>query len=256
MSTIPFPNEPQKRRVILVLSPYEYERLQYERWGHPLLLDALNGKVYILIPSEVDQQNPIVEALIQKGLDNEGTFLLQNPCDFSDYEDVNKAFYTFALSKWSHFIIFCDYLGVKNVSIEQVEIISSSNEEIHQGGISAASGQVDAEMKNNLDSFNQVYMRIGRTLPENERDTEKAVKYFRQHLASDPFIKSLLDLRSKGSYELEFNLTQEIKRNLNIAVSLQMPKLPGDNIYKNAQANISRVLRESHEFKLGIKIQF
>jgi len=75
-------------------------------------------------------------------------------------------------------------------------------------------------------------------------------------LASDPLVKSLLNIRPKGSYELEFNLTQEVKRNLDIAASLKMPELPGNNIYANVQLNISRVMKESREFKLGIKIQF
>ncbi|MEY3066918.1 MAG: hypothetical protein RLZZ532_3710 [Cyanobacteriota bacterium] len=46
------------------------------------------------------------------------------------------------------------------------------------------------------------------------------------------------------------------KRNLDIAASLKMPELPGNNIYANVQLNISRVMKESREFKLGIKIQF
>ena len=86
MSMLRLPDEPQKRRIIFILSPYEYERLQYERSGNPLLLDAINGKVYILVPSKVDQQNPIIETLIQKQLDSVGSFLMQNPHDFSDYE--------------------------------------------------------------------------------------------------------------------------------------------------------------------------
>lgn len=256
MSMLRLPDEPQKRRIIFILSPYEYERLQYERSGNPLLLDAINGKVYILVPSKVDQQNPIIETLIQKQLDSVGSFLMQNPHDFSDYENINTASSIFTLSKWFHFVTFCDYLGVKNVSIEQVEILSLSSQSVYKGDVNIPVGKTDAEVKRTLDNINKTSIRINRVLPDNERDGEEATKYFKQHLASDPLVKSLLNLRPKGSYELEFNLTQEVKRSLDIAASLKMPEFPGNNIYANVQLDISKVMKESREFKLGIKIQF
>jgi hypothetical protein len=256
MNVVPLPAEPRKRRIIFVISRYEYERLHYEAWGASLLRDAMNGKVYMLIPSEVDEQNPIMNSLIQKGLDNEGMLLIQNPYDALDYAEIDKVLSVFSPSKWSHFLTFCDYLGVKNVDVEQVEISSFSGKELYKGGFELSSSKTNLELNSAIDRIQSDLIRIRRNLSSNERDFEAAEIYFSKHLSIDPFIKSLLTLRPKGSYELDFNLTQEVKRTLDVAAGLSLPQVPGTSIYADLKAKIDRSVRESYEFKLKLKVEF
>jgi len=257
MNRITFPSQPQKRRLILVLSAFEYERLQYEDWGNPLLRDAMNGKLYILV-SEFHEQNPIVQNIILKGLDNEGTLLIQNPYDISEYEAVDNISSTFPLAKWSHFVNFCDYLGVQNVFIEQVEITSLSGRSIYKGKLGIAIGNVNGDVKNILGNIQKQALKIQRTVKADDvqRDIIEAEKYFNEHLSGDAFIKNLLNIRPTGSYSVECSLTQEIKRTLDIAASLNLPQIPGNNLYMNLRTSINKVTKESYEFKLNIKIEF
>jgi hypothetical protein len=256
MSIIPFPNESHKRRTILILSRYEYERLNYESWGNPLLRDAMNGKVFILISSEINEENLIIQNIIQKGIETEGNLLIQNPYDQSDYEIVDNALSNFTLAKWSHFVTFCDYLGVKNLTIEQAEVSSLSGKELYKGEIDTPVGNVNLDWKQTIDKLRQSSLRIKRNILNSERDSNVAEQYLRKYFSNDQFIKSLIDLQPKGSYELEFNLTQEVKRNIDIATGLNLPQIPGNTLYGNLKVKLDKVTRESYQYKLSIKVEF
>ena len=85
MTDSTWPNEPHHRKALLVLNQKDIDDLHKE--GEDLLL---NEEVYIL-PSSLQEFNPIVQDLVDSGLVRPGAVLIQNPFDKNIYENSIQA---------------------------------------------------------------------------------------------------------------------------------------------------------------------
>ena len=146
MSDSTWPNEPHRRKTVLVLDQQDIDALRYEAGGADLLL---NKDVYTL-SSSLEESNPIVQDLIDSGLVQPGTVLIQSPFDKNVYENSIQAVERFALAKYLHFSTLCMNLGAREVTVEQIELKNTEDRKIVsiQGGLSMkGTGDVKIEDK-------------------------------------------------------------------------------------------------------------
>ncbi len=133
-----WPNEPHRRKTVLVLNQQAIDALRFEEGGADLLL---NEEVYIL-PSSLKEANPVVQDLIESGLVQPGAVLIQSPFDKNIYGNSIQAVERFALAKHLHFSKLCMNLGAREVTVEQIEFKNTEGREIVslQGGLSMKGG--------------------------------------------------------------------------------------------------------------------
>jgi hypothetical protein len=242
---------PNKRKAILVISLHELDRLEYTPGGSNLLLSE---QVYLLVPSYVPS-NDLEEKLDSSGLLEPGTLLIQNPYDTSDYVIFNKAYSTFALTKYLHFTTLCGLLGAREVTVEQIEVKTSGGKQIFKGAVDSpyADGSIDAVNKTFEEIRNKI--KLQSKFGGGEPNLEEAEAHLRQYqLLNDISMKSLIDQRRGKnpvqSRELTLSLSEESKRNLQVVADIKIP------VYANLQAQVEKITREMYEFTLMIRVEF
>lgn len=248
-----WPNEPNRRKTILVLTQKDIDALHYEEGGADLLL---NEEVCIL-PSSLQKKNAVVQGLIDSGLVRPGAVLIQSPFDKNRYEFSTQAVERFALDKHLHFSTLCMNLGASEVTVEQVEWKNREDKKIysHQADLTMeGSGEIKIEGEE-LASFCDklvLHDKFQGGLP----DLQAAEEHLRRTgLSSDAEMRSLIDLRRNSnnllaSRELQLNLTSEVKRNYHVLAKLNLPA------YISVEAGYDRHVREQTEFTLTIKVDF
>ena len=151
MTDKPWPDEPSRRKIVLVLNQDDIEALRFEDGGSDILL---NEEIHIL-SSHQSQPGPAVQTLIDQDLVTSGAVLVQNPFNKSLYYDESKAVEEIALAKRLHFLTLCGYLGVREVEIKQLTKSKEGRETTvsGEGGIpGAGSGKLDQEREDSLAS--------------------------------------------------------------------------------------------------------
>ena len=248
-----WPNEPHHRKTVLVLNQQDIDALRYEEGGADLLL---NEEMYIL-PSSLEESNPIVQDLIDSGLVQPGAVLIQSPFDKNRYENSKQAVERFALDKHLHFSTLCMNLGAREVTVEQIERKNTEDKKTF-------SLQADLSMKGSGDikiEDEELASFCGKlTLQDKFQggspDVPAAEKHLRQTgLLGDADMRSLIDLRRNPnnlltSRELRLNMTSEVKRNFNVLANLNIPA------YLSLEAGYDRHVREQTEFNLTVKVDF
>lgn len=253
-----FPEEPEKRRLILILPQIELQKIRnepkYSSWGSQLLL---NDQLFLLtLP--VQEKNQILQELQNSGLINPRTLLIQNPYNSSEYAEAVDALSTFASAKCLHFSYFCNLLGAKMVSIERVEMKNNEGKTVYSGTLkslftSAFGGSIEAE-KSAWEKINSK-ITLNDTFEGSEPNISAATDYLMKYrLVGDPNMKTLLEMRSgtnqPKSRLTTLSLTRESQRNLKAAFSLDIP------IYVDLKSQIEQIKKESYEFTLSIKVDF
>ena len=253
MTDSTWPNEPHRRRALLVLNEEKIVTLRYEEDGPDLLR---NEEVYIL-PSSLQGSNPAVQNLIDGGLVRPGAVLIQSPFDKDKYENSTQAVERFALDKHMHFSKLCMYLGAREVIVEQIELKNTEDRKIVslQGGLSMkGTGDIKIEDEEVASFYDKMTLhdRFQGGLPDVQA-AEEHLK--RTGLSGDDTMRSLIDLRRNpnnllSSRELRLNMTSEVKRNFNVLANLNIPA------YISLEAGYDRHVREQTEFTLTIKVDF
>ena len=95
MANKPWPDDPPRRKIVIVLDQDDINALDYEDGGNELLT---NKEIHIL-SSHPSQPDPAVQALIDQDLMTSGTVLIQNPFDKSLYHRESEAMEQIALAK-------------------------------------------------------------------------------------------------------------------------------------------------------------
>ena len=90
-----WPEEPHRRKTVLVLNEQDIDALDYEEGGADLLL---NEEIYIL-SSSLKESNPVIQNLVDSGLVQPNAVLIQSPFDKNIYENSMQALQRFALDK-------------------------------------------------------------------------------------------------------------------------------------------------------------
>lgn len=258
MPIVPFPKEPEKRRLILIANRGELQKIQkdpkYSSWGSELLL---NEQLYLL-SYPVTDTNDIIKELDNCGLLNPGTLLIQNPYNSLEYTEAVEAFSTFALAKYLHFSYFCNLLGAKRVSIEKIEMKTNEGKILHSGTLkspylSSVGGDIEFE-KSVWEKINS-RMSLNDNFSGSEPDISAATDYLNKYrLQGDLNMKTLLDMRAgpnqPKSREITLSLTRESRKNIKAAFSLDIP------IYADLKQQIENIKKESYDFTLLIKVDF
>ena len=112
-----WPNEPYRRKAVLVLNQTDVDNLRLKKDGAELLL---NDEIYIL-PYPPQQSIRVVQDLIDSGIARPGTVLIQSPFDRNIYQNSTQAVERFAMDKHIHFTTLCMYLGARKVTVEQID---------------------------------------------------------------------------------------------------------------------------------------
>lgn len=252
MTDSTWPNEPHRRKTVLVLNQHEIDALEYREGGAELLL---NEEVYIL-PSSSQQSNSVVQGLFDSGLARPGAVLIQSPFDKDVYEDLKKAVERFGLEKHLYFSALCGFLGARKVTVEQVEdentkdkIIFSAKGDVPIRG----SGEVKLENEE-LTSFSN-RLNLMDEFAGGSPNVPAAKEFLeRKGLLGDATMKSLLEMCQNPnnpftSRKLQLNMTGEVQRNLNVLARLDISAL-------SLEADYDRHVKEQTEFTLTIKVEF
>ena len=104
-----WPNEPHRRKTVLVLNQQDSDALDYERGGADLLL---NEEIYILSASS-RQSNPVVQRLFSSGIARPGAVLVQSPFDVDVYQNAQQAVELFAYDRHMYLSELCSILGAR-----------------------------------------------------------------------------------------------------------------------------------------------
>lgn len=242
---------PKKRKAILVISSHELTRLEYTPGGNELLLSE---QIHLLVPSD-EASSSLEKKLENSGLLEEKSLLIQNPYDSSDYVVLEKSASTFALAKYLHFTTLCGFLGAREVTVEQIEVKTSTGKQLYKGSLnsSAVTGNLEAQSKTLEQIRNQ--LKIRSTFPGGNPNIEEAEAHLNKYqLLSDHSMTSLIAQRSGSnplqSRELTLSLSEEFKKNFKAVADINVP------VYLDLQAQIEQLKKEVYEFTLTVKVEF
>lgn len=254
------PQEPEKRRVILIVSRLGLQRLTQE--SHKSDQQSLaardifqNDKVCLIDASTVNS-DPLIEKLKGSGLFNPGAVLIQSPYEPSIYANASEASYTFAKAKCVLFATLCGFLAARKVSVKHAEIVTSTSmDRIGAGANSPIYGGGSLEAQKAAKEKMRKEISIVREYRQTQPNLDQAKQYMSKYQwLSDEHINSLLELRDAGvpiekeTYNL--SVTSESKTNLNIAFSLNIPTQVDMNV------NIERIKDETFDFSATFEVEF
>ena len=250
-----WPDEPSRRKIVLVLNQDDIEALRYEDGGSDILL---NEEVHILSPHQ-PQSDPAVQALIDQGVVTSGAILVQNPFDKSLYHRESEAVEQIALVKLLHFSTLCGHLGAREIKIEQIRLKKEEREATFsvEGGIPmAGSGKLD-QKREDLNSFAHQLSLI-HEFDGGEPNIQAATEFLQQTgLSSETIMQDMLNkaqIHNKPkSSKINLNLTSEGHQNLNVLASLNLraTKLP-----ISLESSYDRKEHERTEYTLTIAVKF
>ena len=253
MTDSEWPNEPHRRKTVLVLDQQDIDSLRYKEGGADLLL---NEEAYIL-PSSLQESNPVVQDLVDSGLVRLGAVLIQSPFDKNIYENSTQAVERFALEKHMHFSTLCMYLGAREVTVEQIEHKNIEGEKTYSiGGGVPMRGSGDVKIKNKEVASLHRQLTLKDTFAGGSPDVQAARKLLKQTgLSGDANMCALIDLRQNPNNllkrrEIRLNVTSEVKRNLNVLANLNVPA------YLSLESGYDRHVLEQTEFTLTVKVDF
>ena len=238
----------KKRKAILVLSPDELTQLEYTPGGNELLLSE---QVYLLVPSD-EIASSLEQKLENSGILEPGTLIIQNPYDTSDYVILDKASSTFSLAKYLHFTTLCGLLGAREVTVEQIEVKTSTGKQIFKGNLNSpyVAGKVEGQSKTIEEIRNNIKLKS--KFNGGEPNLDAAADHLRHYnLYHDISMKSLIDQRKGNnpikSRELILNLSEESKKSFKAISDIKVP------LYADLQAQIEQVRKEVYEFMLAVQ---
>ena len=248
-----WPDEPHRRKTVLVLNQQDIDALRFEEGGADLLL---NEEVYIL-PSSLKESNPVVQDLVDSGLVRPGAVLIQSPFDKNTYENSMQAVERFALEKHLHFSTLCMYLGACEVTVEQAKYKYTEDKKI-------VSIQVDLPMKGSGNSKIEdeelaslcSKMTLHNEFQGGSPDVPAAEEHLKRiGLSGDTVMRALIELRRNPNnlltnQKLQLNMTSEVKSNFNVLANLNIPA------YISLETGYNRHVREQTEFTLTVKVDF
>ncbi|QSV63914.1 MAG: hypothetical protein HEQ26_15310 [Dolichospermum sp. DL01] len=255
------PEEPEKRRVIMVLSRQDLNQLQIDAKSNNSARELfLNNQVSVLDDSAIDD-SPLIQKLKGSGLLNPGSILIQSPYDTSLYADASSASYSFAQAKCMSFSILCGLLAAKKVSVKQMEINTSdiTTEVSAKADVTEIAGKVD--FRNIAFNRMQKVISINQKYAQGEAKIEYAKSYLLKHQwLSDVQMTGLLYLREAKvpieEHEFILSLTEESKKNLKVAFDLEIPIKPTIPIVGQLMGNLQKIKQETFDFSLTINVEF
>lgn len=255
MATGLFPLEPGERKVIIVLQQHDVEKCGYEPGAARALLDE---EAYVLqVPVRAQHQSPAaLQNILDAGLARPGSMLVQSPYDPDTYEEASLAPQRFALAKHMYFSMLCMHLGAKEVSVEQIDLRTSSGRSSLdvKAERPVGSAQITVESEE-LEKF-RAQMHLRDEFSGGPPDLAVAERLLRRTgLWADPNMRTLLEMRRDGSNQLMtrklvLSLSSEAKSNLNVVGRLNVPT------FIKLSTEYGRVLREQCDYTITLLVRF
>lgn len=245
------PSSASRRRVIAVLDQHEIDDLSLK--GDVQLLN--DPQAHVLAYPLTDSNDPVLNNILDAGLDRPNTILVQSPFDPEKYVDAAEAIDQFALEKHTLLSNFCQLLGAKKISVTQMERVTNGKvqEFSAEAGKLIASGNVQGE-RTQTDSVSSQINLIDE-YPGSEANIEEAELLLRSNrLLGDLNMKSLLQARRASGNPIKrrtltVNLTTEASKNLKVAGNLNLPE-------SNFSAEYKSSIKQDKEYKLTIEVLF
>ncbi|MDJ0897565.1 MAG: hypothetical protein QNJ55_02055 [Xenococcus sp. MO_188.B8] len=255
------PEEPEKRRVIMVLSRQNLNQLQINAESDRSARELLLNSQVSLLDDSAKGDSSLIQRLRGSGLLNSGSILIQSPYDPSSYADALNASYSFAQAKCIHFANLCGLLAAKKVSVEQMEIQTSDGKTKFSGNLDTSYGRGRAEVERRAWEQMKKAITIEEEYDQGEPKLEQAEIYLSKHQwLSDPHMNGLLFKREAGipikKHKFILSLTRESQKNLSVAFSLNIPKNPSIPIVGQLKGTLEQTKKEAFDFSLTINVEF
>lgn len=259
-------DNPDERRVILVLPGSEIERIKYS----PDEKSSLTKKTGVyLVQNSLEFYEPksqdFLRKLKEQGLLDAQNILIQNSYNPSSYFKADQIKNDVLKKKWEDYITVCNYLGAESCSI----LISSQKEYNSQNKISGniasplfnfwfKSKSFSAEMYEELLSFQGKFTG-------NKPNIQAANDYIKKNfLEQDTDFKFLINNRQSAlkngliehttaftEFEQQINLFTQIENSLDLATNLVIPQyLVGMN------AQLNNYVKRIEKFSLKVNLKF
>jgi hypothetical protein len=258
MTTGRIPLDHGARRVMLVLDENTINECLYdlEPEARAFLFDPQSHIIqYPLAADEPDSQ--ALRNIIDADLLRPGALLLQSPYDRNAYVDLSQATDQFAVEKLRHFSRLCQYLGAKDVTVEQVEVSKNSSSEVYELNGKAPVVNIDAKVENKVRSSLARKFSINTYFRGGKPNTEAAEKYLRgKQLWSDIVMRSLVEQCADEDNQIleqkvTISLSNESKRTLGVVAKLNLPA-KGLGLAASYLANVE----SSEEYLLTLTVKF
>lgn len=258
------PENPQKRRSILVVSSQDWDDMGSKPEHVKATVDLKrNEYVFVLsVPCALDDS--ITVDLERRGLLNPGTLLVQNPFDPDHYEEVTNANAAFGLDKVLKFRHFCQMLGAKEFLIEKVEMLTTDGKllascGVRVPGITTVGASVEHRELEKISSklkLHDTYRPTADSQSSLKPDISKAEQYaIQRRLLGDRHVLDLLesakcDFSQIDKREVILTLSSESRSNLKVALNVSVP------FYADIKSQLERIRSEQYEFNLHINLRF
>lgn len=230
VTTGTIPLDHSARRVMLVLDENTINECLYdlEPEARGFLFDPESHIVqYPLAADEPDSQ--ALQNIIDADLLRPGAVLLQSPYDHNAYVDLSQATDQFAIEKLRHFSRLCQYLGARDVTVEQVEVSKDSSSEVYELNGKAPVANLDIKVENKASSSLARKFSINTAFRGGRPNTEAAEKYLRgKQLWGDVVMRSLVEQCADEDNQIleqkvTISLSSESKRTLGVVAKLNLP---------------------------------
>ncbi|WP_414573896.1 hypothetical protein [Nostoc sp. CCY 9925] len=245
-------DDPASRRVILVVSRGERERIFYDQKYKKFKDSVIRGNTLkdglCIVENTLELYDKKVQNFLQpiksNGLLEAGNTLIQNTYKTSEYFKFNQEQIEekVILEKWRHDVTICKYLGVKIANLnnqEEKEINSNSN-----FGINIVSTLFNLGSDNNyfVKNIEKKLRELSAEYPGSSPNVEEARKYIdKVGWSQDKDIDFLIDNRAGenplAKFKQELNLFAQIENGFDLAVDLVIPQYLTKGSVKIKQGN-------------------
>jgi len=256
MGSSTFPDDPCRRKVVLVFTEHDIERCLYEPGAGDILI---NEEACVLqYPITVEVQLPAaLEYIVHSNLARPGTLLVQSPYNRDVYDDATSALQSFSVAKYMIFTRLCQHLGAQEVTVEQIDLRTRTR--TWTVDLRAEHPRVEGSMSVESEELEKLHTQINvrSKFSGGRADVLAAERLLKSTgLMSDQHMSELLELRREDNpnvlseHELAVSLSSEAKRNLKVAATLQIPS------FVNLTADYNKSLRAQHDYSVTISVRF
>ncbi|MGB7442381.1 MAG: hypothetical protein WA919_15060 [Coleofasciculaceae cyanobacterium] len=259
-------DEPGKRRVIVVVSAGDIERLLYstnseESWR------SMEGVCLVRDLSKFyeGESQVFLNQLSEQGLLQANNILLQNAYNPSLYSKANQIKSDVLDRKYNHYTTVCNYLGATKISIkisDEEQVNSKKERKLRLWNPSAlAKLEVRSFSEELRQSYRSMESKLGGSLP----NIEAAKQYVEaEFLQKDDDIKFLINNRESAlrgelikypnafkTFRQTVNLFSQVEQSLELATKLEIPQY-----LTSINLDITNYVKKIKKFSLDIELEF
>jgi len=255
MSSYSFPDDPSRRRALIVLKDFEYDKCRYSPGGSDLLtneeLHVVPTSIFGRIDLPVSLQN-----INRRQVARPGAILVQSPFNSDNYESLETAPEKFAKEKYAIIDRFCQKLGAKSLTIDEVEAQTEQRSASFDGKASNTAfkltGRAELKMAKALHSELSSMTKWAGGPP----DLQGAEKILNDNgLRFDTTLNSLIEMRRSDDNALlhkkiAISLSNETQSNLRVVGQLNIPQ------YVNIAMDYKSEVKKTASYSVTIDVQF